>query len=134
MIAKGTEVHLDALRIEIQRRFGRPILTKTDCQNLEERLYDELGSMVSYNTLRRFFGLVPGGTPRGAVLDILSTYCGFATFKEFTLDVRRFHFTTTGRKLLTEIDGPNRNGMPFWLALPKKISTPNPFFCGSSLN
>jgi hypothetical protein len=92
MIAKGTEVHFDALRIEIQRRFGRPILTKTDCQQLEERLYDELGSMVSYNTLRRFFGLVPGGTPRGAVLDILSTYCGFATFKEFTLDVRRFQF------------------------------------------
>lgn len=92
MMAKGTEVHLDALRIEIQRRFGRPIRTKTDCQHLEERLYDELGTMVSYNTLRRFFGLVPGGTPRGAVLDILSTYCGFATFKEFSLDVRRFQF------------------------------------------
>jgi hypothetical protein len=92
MIAKGTEVHLDALRIEIQRRFGRPIRTKTDCQQLEERLFDELGTMVSYNTLRRFFGLVPGGTPRGAVLDILSTYCGFATFKEFSLDVRRFQF------------------------------------------
>ena len=60
MLVKGTEVHLDALRIEIQRRFGRPIRTKTDCQHLEERLYEELGSMVSYNTLRRFFGLVPG--------------------------------------------------------------------------
>jgi len=92
MLIKGTEVHLDALRIEIQRRFGRPIRTKTDCQLLEERLYEELGSMVSYNTLRRFFGLVPGGTPRGAVLDILSTYCGFATFKDFSQDVRRFQF------------------------------------------
>lgn len=92
MSTKGTEVHLEALRLEIQRRFGRPILTKTDCQQLEERLYEELGLMVSYNTLRRFFGLVPGGTPRGAVLDILSTYCGFPTFKEFTLDVRRFQF------------------------------------------
>ena len=92
MLAKGTEVNLDALRLEIQRRFGRPIRTKTDCQHLEERLYEELGSMVSYNTLRRFFGLIPGGNPRGAVLDILSTYCGFATFSDFTFDVHRFQF------------------------------------------
>jgi hypothetical protein len=92
MLPKGTDVQLDALRLEIQRRFGRPIRTKTDCQQLEERLFDELGSMVSYNTLRRFFGIVPGGTPRIAVLDILSTYCGFPSFNEFSLDVRRFQF------------------------------------------
>lgn len=108
MLAKGTEVNLDALRIEIQRRFGRPVRTKTDCQLLEERLYDELGSMVSYNTLRRFFGLVPGGTPRAAVLDILSTYCGFASFKEFSLDVGRFKFYNDWTQTIDRVHWPEQ--------------------------
>lgn len=108
MLAKGTEVNLDALRIEIQRRFGRPIRTKTDCQHLEERLYDELGSMVSYNTLRRFFGLAPGGTPRAAVLDILSTYCGFTSFIEFSLDVRRFQFYHDWTQTIDRIHWPEQ--------------------------
>ncbi|MGA1364250.1 MAG: hypothetical protein ACO31C_04830 [Schleiferiaceae bacterium] len=109
MLPKGTDVHLDALRLEIQRRFGRPVRTKTDCQLLEEQLYETLGAMVSYNTLRRFFGLVPGGTSRGAVLDILSAYCGFPNFQAFTSDVRRFQFyydwtRTIDREVWTEAD------------------------------
>lgn len=92
MTPKGTTPYLDALRTEIQRRFGRSVRTKTDCQQLEDQLYDVTGQLVSYNTLRRFFGLVPGGEPRTGVLDILSTYCGFADYAAFRTDVGRFTY------------------------------------------
>ena len=92
MRVKGTAVHLDALKHEVQRRFGRPIRTKTDCQNLEDALFAHTGKLVSYNTLRRFFGLIPGGEPRESVLDILCEYCGYLNHEAFRSDARRFKF------------------------------------------
>ena len=92
MTHKGTTPYLDALRSEIQRRFGRSVRTKTDCQQLEDQLFETTGQLVSYNTLRRFFGLVPGGEPRTGVLDILSAYCGFADYSAFRTDVGRFTY------------------------------------------
>ncbi len=92
MMSKGTAPYLDALRSDIQRRFGRQVRTKTDCQQLEDQLYEATGQLVSYNTLRRFFGLVPGGEPRKGVLDILSAYCGFADYSAFRTDVGRFTY------------------------------------------
>ncbi len=92
MTHKGTTPYLDALRSEIQRRFGRSVRTKTDCQQLEDQLFEATGQLVSYNTLRRFFGLVPGGEPRTGVLDILSAYCGFADYSAFRTDVGRFTY------------------------------------------
>lgn len=92
MLPKGTEDQFDALRREMQRRYGSPIRTKTDCQSLEDRIFEVTGQLVSYNTLRRFFGLVPGGAPRLSVLDILSQFCGFPSFQAFGSDVNRFAF------------------------------------------
>jgi len=42
-------------------KFGRPILTKADAVELEAAIFEATGEMVSYNTIRRFFGLAPGG-------------------------------------------------------------------------
>jgi hypothetical protein len=92
MTPKGTTPYLDALRAEIQRRFGRSIRTKTDCQKLEDQIFEATGHLVSYNTLRRFFGLVPGGDPRSSVLDILSAHCGFVDFEAFKTDIGRFSY------------------------------------------
>ncbi len=89
---KGTAPYLDELRAAIQRQFGRSIRTKTDCQQLEDRLFEVTGHLVSYNTLRRFFGLVPGGETRLGVLDILSAYCGYADYAAFKTDVSRFSY------------------------------------------
>jgi hypothetical protein len=104
MTHKGTAPYLDALRTEIQRRFGRAVRTKTDCQQLEDRVYEATGQLVSYNTMRRFFGLVPGGDPRAGILDILSAYCGFADFSAFKTDVGRFAYYFDWTQTVDKVD------------------------------
>lgn len=48
-------VHLEALRQEVAKRFGRPISTNTDCSELARAMNAASGSSLSRTLLRRFF-------------------------------------------------------------------------------
>jgi hypothetical protein len=76
----------------IVQKFGRPILSKADAVDLESAIYAETGELVSYNTIRRFFGLAVGGEPRVSVLNIYANYLGYESYHAFHMNVERHRF------------------------------------------
>ena len=75
---------IEELKSEIEKTFGRKISDRGDCEELANDLYAKTGAVLSYNTLRRMYGLAEFRKPRENTLDQLSVYCGFKSFKDFS--------------------------------------------------
>lgn len=93
-----------SLKRALIRHFGRPILTKSDAQDLETAIFESTGEMVSYNTIRRFFGLAQGGEPRTSVLNIYSRYLGFPSYMDFHRSIERHTFYNLWTQTLTKTE------------------------------
>jgi hypothetical protein len=79
---------IEELKIEVEKNFGRKITNRGDCELLTEDLFKKLNVNISYNTLRRLFGISEYRKPRESTLDILAQYIGFNSYQDFT---KRFH-------------------------------------------
>lgn len=75
---------IDELKLELEKTFNRKITDRGDCEALVQDIYEKTGALLSYNTLRRFFGLAEYRKPRGHTLDQFAVYCGFRSFKDFS--------------------------------------------------
>jgi len=64
-----------AARIEIENR--------GDCELLSSLILEETDQFISYNTLRRLYGLAPGGKPRRQTLDALALFSGYVDYRNF---------------------------------------------------
>lgn len=80
------------LRKDLEKKLGRSIRTKNDAIALESAIFEDTGLLVSYNTIRRFFGLVNGGQARESVLDIYAQFLGHKNYKAFEDNKKRFEF------------------------------------------
>lgn len=87
-------MNLDLLRRDLERKFGRAIRTKTEAVDLEADIYRVTKQLVSYNTIRRFFGLATGGEPRLTVLNIYAQYLGYKHYQEYSVGQERHLFYT----------------------------------------
>lgn len=74
---------IDELKNELERTFNRKILDRGDCEALVQDIYEKTGAVLSYNTLRRIFGLAEYRKPRESTLDQLAVYCGFRSYNDF---------------------------------------------------
>lgn len=72
------------LKTEVEKTLGRRIATRGDCELLAEDLYMKTGQVISYNTFRRFFGIIEYRKPRETTLDALAVYLGFESYQDFT--------------------------------------------------
>ncbi|MFO7864253.1 MAG: hypothetical protein R6U85_09660, partial [Salinivirgaceae bacterium] len=82
--AIGTKKQIKQLQKEVEQRFGQKIESKNSSIALYEAILSETGAFLSYNTIRRFFGLVESKSQiRLSSLNILAAYCGYATFDVF---------------------------------------------------
>jgi hypothetical protein len=79
---------ISELKSEVEKQFARKITNRGDCEALAQDIYEKTGSVLSYNTLRRIYGLAGYKRPRESTLDQLAKYCGFITYVEFC---QRFH-------------------------------------------
>jgi len=79
---------IEELKIEVEKNFGRKISNRGDCELLSDDLFKKLNVNISYNTLRRLFGISEYRKPRESTLDILAQYIGFNSYQNFT---KRFH-------------------------------------------
>jgi tetratricopeptide (TPR) repeat protein len=76
---------LTLLKEEVERIVGRKILTAADCNLLCNDIYLKTQSSTSLNTLRRLFDLMKSKyQPSLFTLDLLSKYCGYSSFSDFT--------------------------------------------------
>lgn len=74
---------LQALKIQVEKTFGQKIDGRGKAELLAEDIYLKTNLLVSYNTLRRFFGLVENTKASRSTLDTLAVYCGFSSFQDF---------------------------------------------------
>ncbi len=74
---------IEELKKEIQLKFGKEILSRGDCEELSEIIYQNTKKNINYNTLRRLFGLAKGTTPRKYTLNLLSEFVGYQSYNDF---------------------------------------------------
>ena len=59
---------IDILKKEIENQYGRKILDRGDCEFIANYILEKFDINISYNTLRRFFGLVDKTKPKTSTL------------------------------------------------------------------
>jgi hypothetical protein len=75
---------LALLKNELERVFGRKILTSSDCNALSKDIFETTQLKIGLNTLRRFFNLMKSEyQPSLFTLDLLSKYCNYTSFSDF---------------------------------------------------
>ena len=74
---------LQVLKIQVEKTFGQKIDSRGKAELLADDIYLKTKILISYNTLRRFFGLVENIKASRSTLDSLSVYCGFASYQDF---------------------------------------------------
>ena len=95
----------------VEKKYGSRILDRGDCENLSIVIYSEVGQNVSYNTLRRIFGLAKAVTIRRGTLDLLSLYIGYQSYQHYLTEYP-FTIKWVGRLILFEkLDRRDINGL-----------------------
>lgn len=81
------QAYVEVLKNYVEVEFGQKIQSKPDCMKLSNELFLKTGQKVSYNTLRRLYGILPNSNakPRVATLNVLSSYLGYENFSAFML-------------------------------------------------
>lgn len=74
---------LFALRKAIESCFGKRVLSHKECLELQRDIFRKTETLLSINTLRRFFGLIKSThSPSQTTLSTLAGYCGYHSFDE----------------------------------------------------
>ena len=77
------------LKSEVEKRFGKKIVSSADCQNLCDDILLTSKVKISFNTVRRFFSLMRAANqPSRYTLNALCNYCGFSSFDNFIIAKR----------------------------------------------
>lgn len=74
---------IDNLKSEVEKTFSRKIVNRGDCEALAHDVYVKTGAVLSYNTLRRLYGLAENRNARESTLNQLAVYCSFHSYKDF---------------------------------------------------
>ena len=77
-------VHI--LKTITQKKLSLKIENYNSSKMLSEIIYTETGIEISYNTLRRFFGIVKTVKPSNYTLDTLSLFNGFKSYNDFVMN------------------------------------------------
>lgn len=80
---------LNYLLSEVEKRYGRRLLTSADFEALSVVIEHESGEILSSSTLKRLWGYVSlKPTPRVSTLDVLSRYIGMRDFSTFRQSIK----------------------------------------------
>jgi len=74
---------LERLLISVCDRARVSVGTRRDCEILSALILESTDEFISYNTLRRLYGLAQPVKPRQQTLDALARYCGFPHYQAF---------------------------------------------------
>lgn len=89
MAIKTDSPQVAALKMAVEKRFGRPIETRSDFSSLVIDIEIITHEHISENTLRRLYGKIPGyDTVFTRTLDVLSLYLGYRHWKAFQASLK----------------------------------------------
>ena len=74
------------LKTITQKKIGLKIENYNSSIRLSEIIYTETGIEISYNTLRRFFGIVKPVKPSNYTLNTLAAFNGFKSYNDFVMN------------------------------------------------
>ena len=77
---------VNILKTITQKKLGLKIEDYNSAVRLSEIIYTETGIEISYNTLRRFFGVVKPVKPSNYTLDTLSVFNGFKSYNDYVMN------------------------------------------------
>ena len=78
----------DKLKEITEKKIGFKIKSLNDSKRLSEIIANEIDLEISYNTIRRFFGVVKSVRASNFTLDTLSKFNGFDNYTDFIVNYR----------------------------------------------
>ena len=80
------------LKNEVIKSCGFDVTHRGHCERLSNLILQRTDTFISYNTLRRLWGLAPGGEPQRRTLDALARFCGYTDYANFNLAAPKLAF------------------------------------------
>ena len=74
---------IDLLKKELELKLGQKIKNRGDSELLANAIQETIDHEISYNTIRRFFGVSTNVKPNKNTLDILAKFVGFKSYIHF---------------------------------------------------
>ena len=74
---------IDVLKKEIEKKIGKKINSRGDCELVSNIIFETLETEISYNTVRRFYGLINPTKPNTKTLNTLSKFVGYKNYIHF---------------------------------------------------
>jgi hypothetical protein len=84
------------LKNRVEDKIGTKIENRGDCELLSNAILDVLDFDLSYNTIRRLYGLAPSTKPSIKTLNTLALFVGYKSYLHFT------HYNTEDRKTVSQ--------------------------------
>tara|TARA_B110000027_G_C15835407_1_gene176056 strand:+ start:135 stop:458 length:324 start_codon:yes stop_codon:yes gene_type:complete len=72
------------LKKEIEKRVGFEVQNRGDCELISYAILELLDISISYNTIRRLYGLAPYTNANSQTLNTLAQFVGYNNFLHFT--------------------------------------------------
>jgi len=92
---------------------GFKITNRGDCETLSELILEKTSNKLSYNLLRRFFGLSSYMKPKKATLDTLAKFNGYKNYTDFVLQNPYQNYWTIKDKLYSIINSDQKEILNF---------------------
>lgn len=96
------------LKNEVTKTCGFLVTHRGHCELLSDLILERTDTFISYNTLRRLWGLAPGGKPHRRTLDSLAQYCGYTDFASFNVLAPKLAFWHHQADLHRLLSSPNK--------------------------
>ena len=74
---------IDLLKKELELKLGQKIENRGDAELLAHVIQETIDHQISYNTIRRFFGVSTKVKPNKNTLNILAKFIGFKSYIHF---------------------------------------------------
>ena len=75
---------IEVLKEEDEKKFGKKVENRGDCELIADGILEILDKTISYNTLRRLYGLAPYSKPNMNTLNTLAEFIGYHNYLHFT--------------------------------------------------
>lgn len=90
MAIKTDSPQVTALKLAVEKKYGHPIVTRTDFTSLVADIECSTREHISENTLRRLYGKISGyDTVFVRTLDVLSVYLGYRHWDAFVTSLSK---------------------------------------------
>ena len=76
---------INSLKNQLQNKIGKKIQSRGDCEFIANAILETLDIEISYNTIRRLYGLAPATIPQPKTLNTIAQFLGFKNYAHFTL-------------------------------------------------